>query len=136
MSFPPWPVENIPDSDLLYMRAHKQHFDGAELLPGVFRPQGNSISVDWNKYAKPEQTQLRAVRNPFRNSIISLNAGKIRVVPPMSVIHDPINDPADPGYPWRAHSGLMNLPEDGELKTEVRLRLLDAVVDTPIMFSE
>ena len=118
------------------MRAHTSYYVDGELQPGVFRERGGSISVDWNKYATPEQTQMRARNFPLRNSVIELNAGLVRSISPMTVIHEPTNDPADPGYPWRAHSGLRGLPDNSELKTEVRARLLGAVIGTPIMFSE
>lgn len=135
MSNPPWPIEEIPDGDSLYMRAHKSYYKDGELQPGVFRERNGSISVDWNKYATPVQTQSRAQNHPLRNSVIALMAGQVRLIERMSVVHDPINDPLVPGYPWRAHSGLRGLPND-ELRTEVRVLLWAAVFATPIVFSE
>jgi len=114
------------------MRAHKDHFVDGELQPKVFRERMGSISVDWSKYSTPEQSRQRA-KKPPANAIITLLAGKIRDVDPLTVFHDPDNQPS---HLWRAHSGIGGMPEDGEFKTEVRMLLLDAIVDTPIMFSE
>lgn len=45
----PWPIESIPDSDLLYMRIHKVFVIDGELQPGVFRDHNGPMSVHWQK---------------------------------------------------------------------------------------
>lgn len=62
-------IEKIPDTARLYYRVHKNIYmatvRAAEIPPGklpsgVFRFQGDDLSVDWSKYARPEETKNRA----------------------------------------------------------------------------
>ncbi len=107
-----WPSEQIPDSDLLYMRAHKDHIDSSgRLAPGVFRDQGPAMSTDWSKYASPSDTQLRA-RVPADNGVIQFAAGAARVVG-LDVNHTP-----DIEVNNRAHTDVA-----GEKTPEVRVKL-------------
>lgn len=86
-----WQVETIPDTDTLYMRAHKVHIDNQRnLAPGVFRDQGKGMSTDWHKYAMPQDTRNRA-KVPEDNAVISLNVGQVRNIP-LDVQHSPLPD--------------------------------------------
>lgn len=93
-----WTVEEIPDSDRLFMRAHRMFFKDGKLAPGVFRDQGDGISVDWERYSSPDETQRRA-RKPEDNAVVEMKAGDIRPIP-LTVEHHPVEDN-------RAHSEVL-----------------------------
>ena len=80
-------IEEIPDTARLYYRVHKDIYMATmraagipqgKLPSGVFRFQGGDLSVDWSKYAKPEETRNRA-RVPEDNGIVDFIASPIRV---------------------------------------------------------
>jgi hypothetical protein len=106
-----WPIEQIPDSDFLYMRAHRQYFSDGQLMPGVFRDKGGGMSVEWSKYSTPADSRQRANR-PSENAIIELLVADVTALPGLAVLHDPI--PSN-----RAHTNV-----EGEKDAEIRLRLL------------
>lgn len=109
-----FPPEQIPDADTVLMRAHKTHFSGGTLRPGVFRAQKGSMSVNWSKYATPEETKQQA-KNPAENAVLSLLVGGVRKIKTLDVTHTPtINN--------RAHSEIV-LPVEDSALTEVRLLL-------------
>jgi len=107
-------VEEIPDADALFMRAHRNLLRDGLIVPGVFRAPGSGMSVDWSKYSSPEQARLRA-KNPFDNAVLALIAGEIRDKVSLPVLHKP--EPEN-----QSHSEVM-LPENGEDLTEVRIKL-------------
>ena len=109
-----FPVEEIPDADALFMRAHRNLLRDGQIVPGVFRAQGEGMSVDWSKYASPEETQKRA-RKPIDNAILALIAGEIRSAVGLAVNHTPQPDN-------RAHSDVL-LPQVDEDLTEARIKL-------------
>ena len=111
-----WPVEQIPDGDVVYMRAYSQFFSNDDLLPGVFRPHDGGMSADWSKYATAQETRDRA-RTPSLNAVLSMPVGEIRRIDALRVEHSPEPDN-------RAHTDILDLPEGGEELTEIRLRLL------------
>lgn len=96
MSDAPWPAEEIPDDDDLYVFIHKQWIrrDG-RISPGFFqnRPdeQTGAMSVDWSKYSTPDETRRRA-RQPHLNGVGKLGVGTIRAIPMQAVHHTPIRD--------------------------------------------
>ena len=60
-------IEEIPDTARLYYRIHKNIYMATvraagipqgKLPSSVFRFQGGDLSVDWSKYAKPEETRI------------------------------------------------------------------------------
>ncbi|HVA18425.1 MAG TPA: hypothetical protein VMV59_12005 [Candidatus Dormibacteraeota bacterium] len=120
-----WPAEVIPDSDFVFMRAHRDHFPGGKLAPGLFRQRGGGMSVDWEKYSTPEETKNRA-KQPADNAVVKLSAAGIRAIQPLRVEHTP-------DYPEnRSHSDVFDMPTDESL-VEVRVRLLritDVVIPT------
>jgi len=107
----PWPKEDVPDADALFMRVHRQFVVGGQLQPGAFRDQGGTMSTDWAKFSTAHQTRQRA-KNPSHNSVISLVAGAIRKVP-LGVEHSP-----DHELDNRAHTDVI-----GTKTSEVRLKL-------------
>src|SRR6266568_1723640 len=114
-----WPVEQIPDVDGVFMRAHHVHFRDGELQPGVFRQHGDGMSVDWEKYSTPEETRNRAAK-PFENAVVRAGAGHIRQISDLDVRHKP-----DHKHSNRAHSDVVGLPAHGTPELlEVRIKLL------------
>lgn len=109
-----FPIEEIPDADALFMRAHRNLLRDGQIVPGVFRVQGEGMSVDWSKYASPEDTRMRA-RKPLDNGVLAMIAGKIRSEASLAVNHSPENEN-------RAHSEII-LPQDDEDLTEARIKL-------------
>jgi hypothetical protein len=107
-------IENIADADSVFMRAHRNLLRDGQIAPGVFRAQGDGMSVDWSKYATPEDTRNRA-RKPIDNAILAMIAGEIRSAVGLAVNHTP--QPEN-----RGHSEVI-LPRDDEDLTEARIKL-------------
>lgn len=114
-----WPVEEIPDHDLVFMRAHQMYFRGGELAPGVFQSQDGSMSVNWERYASAEDTRRQA-RTPKDNAVISLLVGGMRQIE-LRVQHTPVQNVSGEANN-RAHSDVY-LPNDREELVRVRLLL-------------
>lgn len=110
-----WLVEIIPDGDLLYMRIHADFVErnSGDVRPGAFRDHGNGMSTNWNKYAGPEETRNRGVREPEKNGVISFNVGRTRAINSLIVTHSP-----DVLKGNRAHTDVI-----GEKSVQVRLML-------------
>ena len=79
-------IEEIPDTARLYYRIHKNNIHGhgeaagipqGKLPSSVFRFQGGNLSVDWSKYATPEETRIEP-RVPEDNGIVDFTASPIR----------------------------------------------------------
>jgi len=124
MSFP---IEDIPDSALLYFRVHKMYIDDeGEVNVGVFREQEDgdqkSMSTDWEKYSTPEQTKQRAPK-PNLNGVVHFIAGNLRNLT-LSVIHSPIN-PNPPIKANQAHTDVKGNNKPIEKDEEIRLKLHD-----------
>ncbi len=68
------------------------------------------MSVDWEKYSTPAQSQAIA-KTPAKNAIVSLRAGEVRQIQTLRVEHEPRRDN-------RAHSEIF-----GEKDPEVRVKL-------------
>ena len=114
-----WPVEEIPDADSVFMRAHREHFRDGELRPGVFKPHGQGMSVNWNRYATAELTkqQVQLVnKDPDNYAVINMLVLGIRKIDNLRVEHTP--EPTN-----QAHSDVFGLPENREQRTEVRFLL-------------
>jgi hypothetical protein len=109
-----FPVEAIPDADALYLRAHRNLLRDGLIVPGVFRAQGEGMSIDWSKYSTPQETRERA-RKPLDNAVIALIAGEIRIKVGLPVYHTP--EPEN-----QSHSEV-KLPENDEDLTEARIKL-------------
>ena len=111
-----WPIEEIPDADSVFMRAHRDYFRDGELQPGVFKPHGKGMSVNWDRYASPDQTKKQASKNRDHNAVISMPVVEIRKIDDFRVEHTPA--PTN-----RAHSDVFGLPKGVQLN-EVRVLLL------------
>lgn len=82
------------------------------------------MSVDWEKYSTAEEARLRA-KEPEKNGIVALIAGRVRAIDNLIVEHEPI-------LSNRAHSGIHGLSAKTQLpgpesKTMRRLRLFATV---------
>jgi len=99
-----WSIEIIPNEDDLYYRIHKMYYeDVPNVIPGSgFRPQGKSLSTDWNKYSTPERSRQRATI-PEDNRIVEMNVGDVRVIP-LTVNHTPDHVEVN-----RAHTDVLGL---------------------------
>jgi hypothetical protein len=118
-----WPIEEIPDSDKLYMRVHVNSLIGPEkkdMHPGIFREREGSVSVDWEQYSTPEESRLRAPK-PLSNGIIALKTGEVRSIEDLQVKHDP-----DLSRNNRSHSGIYGV-DDEIRKVQNRLKLFNLV---------
>lgn len=108
-----WPQEDIPDGDILYMRAHKHNVKDGQLMPAAIKDHGDGMSVNWQKYcATPEQARALA-RNPKDNGVVQFVTGDVRSIDTLSVEHTPDEAAND-----RSHTDIK-----GEKTTEVRSRL-------------
>ena len=95
-----WLAEEIPDSDLLYLRVHRNHAPDGELGFAAFRdhsPPGNALakagmSTHWSKYADPEEIIEHKTRSPQDNGIVQMLVGDVRAIPRLSVEHTPLPD--------------------------------------------
>lgn len=114
-----WPVEDVPDSDDVFMRAHRDFFRNKKLQPGVFRPHDGGMSVDWEKYSSPDDTRQRA-KVPQDNAVICLPVVGIRAINKLNVKHTP-------QATNRAHADVIGFQE-GEDITEMRVGLLSASI--------
>src|SRR5262249_4319297 len=114
---PNWPVEDIPDGDVLFMRIHKAFAPNGELQPGAFRDHLAGMSVNWRKYCLSPADARRLDRNPADNGVISFqSAGHVRAIgePKLKVVHAP-----DLERPDRSHTEVF-----GEKSAAVRAALL------------
>jgi len=116
-----WEIEDIPDGDDTFMRAHSDHFRRGKLQPGVFRVRDDGMSVDWEKYSTPEETRQRC-NQPLQNAIISLSASEVRGISGLDVKHAPTLAPQPVN---RAHSNVLGIPTSGVQQTKTRALLLD-----------
>ena len=105
-----WESEFIPDRDRLFLRVHRCWIPDGMLNTAVFHDIEGGMSTDWEKYASPELTQLRA-RKPEENGVLSLVTGKVREIPNLLVEHTPQPDN-------RAHTDVL-----GKKDEEVRVKL-------------
>jgi hypothetical protein len=104
----------VPDHDSVFMRAHRNHFVNGIPGPGVYTAHEGGMSVDWCRYAQPQETKARA-RKPQDNAVLEMNVGHIRLIPSLDVLHTP--EPTN-----RAHCDVP-LPQEDEDLTEIRLKL-------------
>lgn len=79
-----WPVEEIPDGDVLYHRVHRNALRNMpadmpknKVYPNAFRIDDGDMSVDWSKYATPQEAKNRA-KVPAQNGIVEFTAGDVR----------------------------------------------------------
>lgn len=117
-----WQAEEIPDTDDLYLRVHRNHLLDGELDFAAFRDQEpppgvvgkKGMSTHWSKYADPDWIVQNRARSPKDTGIVRLNVGEVRRIPRLSVEHTPRPDD-------RSHTDVYG-PKD----TQSRLLLMRA----------
>ena len=112
-----WPIEAIPDGDDIYMRIHLRSWvsPSGRLSSAAFQNRGSGMSVEWAKYATPEQTRSRSDRHPpTAYGIVAMVTGVVRAIPGQRVEHEPLPEN-------QAHSEVF-----GEKDEEARMGLLRA----------
>lgn len=82
-----FPSEHIPDEENLYYRIHKVFFKDNAIQPSAFTDKGNGMSMDWQKYSTPEESQIRS-KVKADNGIVSFSASAIRSLN-LNLIHSP-----------------------------------------------
>ena len=112
-----WPVEEIPDTDSVFMRAHRGYFRDGELQPGVFQAHSKGMSVNWDKYASAEKTRQQASKDPQHNAVISMPVIGIRQIDDLKVEHTP--EPTN-----QAHSDVFGLPQKSQRDRRDEMRRL------------
>ena len=108
-----WPSEHIPDHDVLYMRVHRSYIRNGQLTPGVFRDQGDAMSVNWQRYCETPEAARQLAKIPAENGVVQLIAGEVRAVP-LAVVHTPDRESG-----VRSHADVR-----GAKTTEVRAKLM------------
>ena len=86
-----WPVEVIPDSDILFRRVHTQYAPDGELQPNAFKNAGPGFSANWMKYCPTPNHSRDLARNPSLVGIVSLIVERVRKIP-LAVTHTPARD--------------------------------------------
>lgn len=122
----PWPIEEIPSEDLLFMRVHRNWYTDGNLELGCFRNRPNNetggMSTEWRQYSTPERCRPNATSPEMDNLILSLEVEAVRKIgtvtdsPDQEVRHTPICD--QPGLANnRAHADVF-----GPKNTRTRLQ--------------
>ena len=115
-----WLVEEIPDADSVFRRAHRNDIRDGEILPGVFKAHGKGMSVNWDKYASVEETKQQAKlvsKDPNHYAVISMAVTRIRQIDDLKVEHTP--EPTN-----QAHSEVIGIPQDGQRDRRDEMRRL------------
>ncbi len=114
-------IENIPNEDSLYMRAHIAILKNQDYIltdpvpPNIFREHKGSMSADWSEHSTPEETRAR--KDPELNGVVGMNVGDVRDIPPLEVKHAP--KPDNP-----AHTNIFGINQRARHKTiEIRVKL-------------
>lgn len=114
------PVEDIPDTDVVYYRIHRSLLVDGGIRGNCFREQGatedlarpRSISTDWSRYSSPKESRARAGR-PLDNLIVSLAVGALRAIDELTVAHSPVAGN-------RAHTDAFGVGRDPEIRDRPR----------------
>lgn len=91
-----WQIEFVPDTDVLFMRVHKNIIRDDSPLSIAFVNHGEGeeegMSTDWDKYSTPEQTRNRVydTRPSWKGGVIQMVVGDIREIPDQVVQHAPL----------------------------------------------
>lgn len=112
-----WPIESIPDADLLFMRIHRNNIVEGKPVVGVFINRGEGaqegMSTDWSKYSTAEQTRLRAQNPAWKGGVIQMVVGDVRKLPRQTVEHSPLPDN-------RSHTNVKGPKKESVESTQIR----------------
>jgi hypothetical protein len=88
-----WPIEDIPDSDMLYRAVHVEDIRASgEFKPNGFKRHKRGVSMDWSKYSTPEETQHRRKDKPASQFRVAYLRIKLVRGAGFVVEHDPLID--------------------------------------------
>ncbi|MDB5060069.1 MAG: hypothetical protein JWO59_3541 [Chloroflexi bacterium] len=130
-----WLEEQIPEDAILYRRVPRSLF----IYRGKFEPDNQPtvgafedknfpgfLSTDWNRYATPQETQLRGGVDPPTNGVVELSVKDVRALTNvlglerLQVRHTPIRET---GIENRAHTDIISNDCDRlVVRTELRER--------------
>jgi hypothetical protein len=123
--YPQYPIEEIPDQDLLFCRVHHLNLymenDNVRIKPQAFDPTpyppktANGLSTNWSKYSSAEQTKTDA-RVPENYAVVSFLVQKVRDIP-LSVVHSPTKN--------QAHTHILDIPPREQNDAKITLKLRD-----------
>ncbi len=124
-----FPIEDIPNEDLLYYRVHEVNIDFEETDPRkkiklvAFdpHPKGSTqMSTNWHKYSTPLDLQQLA-KVPEKNGVVSFRVEQVRQVPyPLQVVHDPIRNDT---FQNQAHALVFDVPlRKNDIGIRIKLR--------------
>jgi hypothetical protein len=124
-----FPIEEIPNEDLLYCRIHEVNIDQEEidsrkkikLIAFDPHPKGSTqMSTNWNKYSTPLALQQLA-KMPEKNGVVSFLVDAVRKIPyPLQVVHDPISAEQ---FRNQAHALILDVPtRKNDIGIRVKLR--------------
>jgi hypothetical protein len=121
-----YPIEEIPNEDLLYYRIHAVNIDNEEKDPTkkiklvAFdpHPKGSTqMSTNWDKYSTALELQQLA-KVPENNGVVSFVVNDIRKIPyPLEAIHDPV---LTEHFRNQAHTVVVDIPQR---KNDIGIRL-------------
>ena len=96
-----WQPENIPDTDFLYMRVHKNWFQPKQNITGLFKNHGEGMSTDWSYYATPKETKERVIRfgkSPEDFAVIKMLVAEVRAIEEQTVEHSRYTESKSSAY--------------------------------------
>jgi len=112
-----WPIEPVPDADLLFMRVHRNYIQNGKPNAGVFVNHGEGeqegMSTDWSKYSTPEETKKRVTNPAWRGGVIQMVAADVRKIPRQTVDNAPLPDN-------RAHTNVRGPKKESVEGTQAR----------------
>lgn len=135
MSEAAWPIEDVPDDDLLFRHVHRTwRRKNGEIAPSAFvgrmtSPNAYELSTDWCRYSTPEDTRMRA-RNPMDCGVYEALVGQIRTVPGQSVVHAPVQNDASM-RDNRAHCDVIGPDQDDPEVKRLFSRYFAEVIPVP-----
>jgi hypothetical protein len=138
----PWEIEPIPDTTAVYRMVPSHMVKKGSRIPSesMFMPDADGLSVDWDKYATPEESLIRVgltfrfntqeFKDPTCFLVFKLKVGQTRQMEGVSqILHSPVFHAEPPliGQPNnRSHSSIFGTDE------EVRLKLRDAATEVAV----
>lgn len=138
-----WPVEDILNSQVLFLRVAKNNMAGGKPLHGAFKrqvgPNGDkALSVDWSRYSTAAETRMRASK-PQETAVVSLSVAGVRAES-FVVVHDPIRKALTFNgrivKKNRAHSRVSSQPWDEEHRFKlVRIANVEISEASPLIES-
>lgn len=106
----PYAVEQIPDPELLFRRAHKTFFRRGTWTLGIFKlGEDGGMSTNWSRYATAQSSRENLAQPAGNYAIFAATAGSVRAIQDLRVEHTPKD------YN-QAHADVFGNVEDGEIR--------------------